>query len=83
MLLCASGLWTLGSGLWATQNFTHVAGSLRGVGYMCAGSIGTRDDSGGRWFDDCSYQVRVEGTVAAGHWGTVTLSSGDAVFCSA
>ena len=69
---------------WATQNFTHVVGSLRGgVGYMCAGSIGTRDDSGARWFDDCSYQVRIEGTAAAGHWGTVTLSSGDAVFCSA
>ena len=60
---------------WPDQEFTHVSGSLGGgVGYMCAagGSV------------DCSYQVRVEGTAAAGRTsGQVTLNSGDAVFCSA
>ena len=56
---------------WQSQEFTHVSGSLGvGVGYMCAGN-------------DCRSQVRVEGTTAAGHRGTTTLGSGDAVFCSA
>jgi len=42
------------------------------VGYMCA-------------FRGCYDQVRVEGpprVTATPHWGHVTLSSGDAVFCS-
>ena len=60
-----------------SQEFTHVSGTLGGgVGWMCAGSyiVG----------DDCFNQVRVEGTTASGRWnGQVTLSSGDAVFCSA
>ena len=60
---------------WAGQEFTHVSGSLGGgVGYMCARS---------GYYGDCGAQVRVEGTAAAGHDGTVTLNSGDAVFCSA
>ena len=45
---------------------------------------------GGDSWVDCGYQVRVEGTAAAGHYdrdddGTyhqATLNSGDAVFCS-
>ena len=64
--------------VWHRQEFTHASGSLGGgVGYMCAGKY---------YRGDCTYQVRVEGTAAAGH-GThgrqVTLNSGDAVFCSA
>eukprot|EP01045_Picozoa_sp_COSAG04_P017740 COSAG04_NODE_1591_length_6214_cov_29.260095_1_plen_138_part_00 len=59
---------------WSNQEFTHVSGSLGGgVGYMCAGSHNA----------DCYFQVRVEGTAAAGHGAQVTLNSGDAVFCSA
>ena len=66
---------------WPNQEFTHVSGSLGGgVGYMCAG---TSDD-------DCSVQVRVEGTTAASHYSDrdshgypdLTLNTGDAVFCS-
>ena len=56
---------------WPDQEFTHVSGSLGGgVGYMCATT-------------DCQRQVRVEGTAAARRRDYVTLSSGDAVFCSA
>ena len=56
---------------WEDQEFTHVSGTLGGgVGYMCAAR-------------DCYYQVRVEGTAAAGNWDQATLNSGDAVFCSA
>eukprot|EP01045_Picozoa_sp_COSAG04_P020677 COSAG04_NODE_2143_length_4696_cov_2.321242_5_plen_258_part_00 len=55
---------------WRNQEFTHVSGSLGGgVGYMCA--------SGG-----CSHQVWVDVTTAAPWYGTTTLNSGDAVFCS-
>ena len=60
---------------WHGQEFTHVSGTLGGgVGYMCAYS--------GGWGVDCGYQVRVEGTTAAGHGSQATLNSGDAVFCS-
>ena len=66
-----------GSCNWRSQEFTHVSGTLGGgVGYMCAGSY-----SGGG--SDCDHQVRVNGTVAAGHYPQATLNSGDAVFCSA
>jgi hypothetical protein len=59
---------------WKDQEFTHVSGTLGGgVGWMCAGG-------------DCVWQVRVEGTAAAGqntYPNQATLNRGDAVFCSA
>eukprot|EP01045_Picozoa_sp_COSAG04_P021552 COSAG04_NODE_2331_length_4323_cov_8.583333_3_plen_670_part_00 len=57
---------------WQDQEFTHVSGTLGGVGYMCASSNGI----------DCYSQVRVEGTTAGSNWYQATLNSGDAVFCS-
>ena len=67
----ANGTWSGG------QESTYLSGSLGGgVGYMCAGR-------------GCVHQVRVENTTespwtrrSGAHHGTVTLSSGDAVFCA-
>ena len=67
---------------WSQQNFTHVSGSLEGaVGYMCAGL-----DCGRSHPDITGNELRailVNETAAAAHGEEVTLSTGDAVFCSA
>ena len=57
-------------------DFSYISGSLNGgVGYMCAYKVR----------NDCDYQMKVEGTMVSGNSsypGTLTLNSGDAVFCS-